>query len=50
LFDFDGGKLVSVSGFGGLVDEFKEDAGEAVASKIFAIYSVAESGYENNFM
>jgi len=30
LFDFNGGKLVGVGGFGWLIDEFKEDAGEAL--------------------
>jgi hypothetical protein len=30
LFDFHGGKLLGVGGFWGLLDEFKEDAGEAL--------------------
>ncbi len=34
LFDFNRGELIGVSGFRGLVDEFKEDAGEGLKEAI----------------
>jgi hypothetical protein len=34
LFDFNGGELIGISVFRGLVDEFKEDAGEGLEEAI----------------